>query len=73
LGLAFAASILYLGFTYFEGWRLYILALPFLLDLGVSAAVVAGVWKKQKPLEMWCLATILLNLSTIVLLMVVNW
>ena len=73
LGLGFAASVLYLGFARFEGWHRYILALPLLLDLGVSSAAVAGVWKKKKPLEMLCLATILLNLSTIVLLMVVNW
>lgn len=73
LGLATAASLAYIGFTYAEGWRRYILALPVLLSLDVSTAIQVGAWKQPKRLEKLCLATILLNLGTIVLLMVVTW
>ena len=73
LGLATAASLAYIGFTYAEGWRRYILALPVLLSLDVSTAIQVGAWKQAKRLEKLCLATILLNLGTIVLLMVVTW
>jgi 1,4-dihydroxy-2-naphthoate octaprenyltransferase len=74
LGLSFAASMIYIGFTYFEGWRLWILTLPLLLSFVVSWALsMGGAWTSKKRLQQVCLATILLNLSTIVLLMVVNW
>lgn len=73
LGVAFIASLVYIGFNFFEGWRRYLLAVPSLLALDVSTAIQVGAWKEQKRLEKLCLATILLNLMTIVLLMVVNW
>jgi 1,4-dihydroxy-2-naphthoate octaprenyltransferase len=73
LGAAFAGSLAYLSVTYFAGWQLYLLALPLLLGLAVSAAMVAGVWKDRGKLQTLCFATILLNLVTILLLIVVNW
>jgi len=73
LGLAFAGSLAYLAFTYFEGWRRYILALPFLLAIDMSTAIQFGAWKKKKRLEALCFATILMCLITMLLLLVVNW
>lgn len=73
LGVATIASLAYLGFTYFEGWRRHILALPVLLSLDVSTAIQVGAWKEKKRLEKLCFATILLNLGIIALLLVVNW
>jgi 1,4-dihydroxy-2-naphthoate octaprenyltransferase len=73
LGAATIAALVYLGFTYFEGWRRYILALPALLTLDVSTAIQFGAWKEPKRLEKLCFATILLNLGIIVVLLVVNW
>jgi 1,4-dihydroxy-2-naphthoate octaprenyltransferase len=73
LGVAVAASLVYLGVTYFAGWQRYILAVPCLAGLGVSAAMVAGVWKDRDKLQTLCFATILLNLGTIVLLVVASW
>ena len=73
LGLATAAALAYIGLTYVEGWRRYILALPVLFSLDVSTAIQVGAWKQPKRLEKLCFATILLNLGTIILLMVVNW
>jgi 1,4-dihydroxy-2-naphthoate octaprenyltransferase len=73
LGVATIASLAYLGFTYLEGWRRYVLVLPALLTLDVSTAIQVGAWKETKRLEKLCFATILLNLATIALLLVVNW
>lgn len=73
LGVATIASLAYIAFTYLEGWQRYLLALPALLTLDVSAAIQVGAWREKKRLEKLCFATILLNLGTIALLLVVNW
>ncbi len=72
-GLAYLASLAYLAFTYFSGWKLYAFAVPFLLGIDVTVVMAIGRWKDAKKLEKLCLATILLNLMTIVLLMLAVW
>lgn len=71
LGVATAASLLFLGFSYFSGWRLYTLFFPIALSLTLVTALLAGLWKRPATLEKLCLGTILLNLTIIILLMVV--
>lgn len=72
LGVLLAATLAYLGFTYLEGWRRYILAAPLLFSLDMSTAIQFGAWK-TKRLTALCFGTIILNLVTMVLLLVVNW
>lgn len=73
LGTATAASLVYSGFAYFHAWRLLLLFLPAVLSLALTTAVLAGLWKRPEVLEKLCLGTILLNLSSIIILMVVAW
>jgi 1,4-dihydroxy-2-naphthoate octaprenyltransferase len=73
LGLATTISLVYLGFAYFKLWEQIALFFPGLLGLGLAAAVIAGLWKKPETLEKICLATIILNLSTIIILIAVVW
>lgn len=73
IGVVTAASLAYLGRAYYSGWQAAVLLLPAALSLVLTVAVVAGVWKDPARLEKVQLGTILLNLSSIVLLMIVNW
>jgi 1,4-dihydroxy-2-naphthoate octaprenyltransferase len=72
-GAVYLASLIYVALTYMSSWRQYVLAVPLLLCLDVSTVMILGAWRTAKKLEKLCLATILLNLSTVVLFLVVVW
>ncbi|MBN1193015.1 MAG: prenyltransferase [Coriobacteriia bacterium] len=73
MGVVTAASLAYLGRAHYAGWQAAVLLLPAALSLVLTVAVVAGAWKDPAKLEKVQLGTILLNLSSIVLLMIINW
>lgn len=72
LGMSIAVLFVYIGFSYFSGWRLLALGFPTILSLSLSASLLAGLWQYPTTLEKLCLGTLVLNLTTPVILIAVT-